>query len=478
MQINCEIDPNQSIDRKPAAIKALSAVIGLLSVYLFFRYTPITQVFAPDKVIDAGGISAGYTLPLLLIGAFAGCCIGLVHINRVHGLITDLLKSPKKIYTLACALLVIAGIVISIGKATYSPYTDELRDVSVANLVAEYSLQLYLYNERVEEITDNDERNHLEWAQGFHPPGHYIPAVFLDRKHSTVFYRYIYFLPLAFFAWVTLYLARALSIPVHNYIALFSLLLSFTFLRNYTFIRFGNELFPFLGFSGFLIIIYLVYTGKVRFSAWVGILGLLCFMVAIFAKTTAFVAMLALMAALFVGVLIWKEKRLMLLLLYCFAVLTGSFVVYFFALENSVIGPRIQGYAWMIRQTVESASEEILALDPQSEKVQFIPAYFFTFPFKYGPIIILAIGYSIYGVLTRRLRVENVEVLTLLFILFGLFGVALVGARAQYTAPLMLGLAFLIGRYMIKAFPPALLLKVSLIAVAFAMVEVLLVSTA
>jgi len=454
-------------------------LIGVLGLYLLIRYTTVSNIVGIDLSNSVSGISRSTILSVSVIGSFILACTALLALGRSE-LRSDRFErfTERKLFLLGMLAAVL--LVLGVGKFKYSNYTDEGRDVRVSNLINTHSLDLYTNNKDIQLISDSNSLGMLEWAQELHPPGQYIPAIFLPKgEYSILFYRLYFLIPtLAVSLLVLLFIGRFPNGILYA-VTLISLVFSASYLRNYTLIRFGNELIPFFAFGAFSALIYQVHRrGFPRsFSFW--LLGLILFSVSLFFKFSVVVGMGAVCGALVIGYLVWKRNDLLSLLFFSLSIFVASLVLYYLAFEGTVmLNLHANAYYTKILDALRLVERPEIVSDSVWVGAPPLGTFLSLAPFQYGPIWGLAFCYFIYCAKTRRISLNESTVLVLLFLVLGLIGVVLVYPRTQYTAPLMFGGAFLLGKCIIDSLPRMMIIKLAIIACLFASSEVIMMSFA
>jgi len=446
---------------------------------LLIRYTTVSNIVGIDLSNSATGISSSTILSVSVIGSFILACTALLALGRIE-LRSDRFArfTERKIFLVG--ILTVILLVLGVGKLSYSNYTDEDRDVVVSNLVNTHSLDLYTDNKDLQLVSDSSSIGLLRWAQELHPPGQYIPAVFLpQREYSLLFYRLFFFVPTLAISLLVILLVGRFPNGIIYTITLTSLIFSASYLRNYTLIRFGNELIPLFFFGAFSALIYHVHRGRLprSFSLWV--LGLILFSVSLFFKFSVVVGMGAVCGALAVGYVVWKRNDLLSLFLFSLSIFVASLVLYYMAFEGTVMLDRhASWYGTKILEALRLVERSEIVLDGEKFGPPSLGTFFLLAPFQFGPILGLSFCYFVYCAKTRRISLNESTVLVILFLILGLIGVALVYPRTQYIAPLMFGGVFILGKCIIDSLPRMMIIKLALIACLFASSEVMLVSFA
>ncbi|HEX7069973.1 MAG TPA: hypothetical protein VF190_04170, partial [Rhodothermales bacterium] len=318
----------------------------------------------------------------------------------------------------------------------------------------------------------------LNWARRLHPPGQYVPAALLpDGTYPLQFYRFLFMVPLALFFGGTLWLARRSGYALRLYAVMLVLLLGLTYLRNYSFVRFGNELIPFIAFSSVLITVYRAYGSKEKIGA--GTVGLifLFYTLGLYTKATLLVPMFSLIGTLFVGSLLMRDIRLAKLAGICIGVLfasLGLYVLIFHGTEMLALQQRVYGDALDFLSGYVTPDKPIEQYTV-SVQVAHTRGFIRSMPFQYGPLCIGASLYAAWCFITRRVPFTRLDFLLVLFVAAGIVGIGvMMFLRTQYTASLMLPLMFLLARVVVKTVPAQLLMRLLLVAASFALCEVLL----
>lgn len=451
-------------------------LVMVLAAYLLLRHTLFVTLTGIDIPESVTGVSDSIWLSTLIIALFLLAGTALVVSKRVHESIEFRLRGDRSIRAEIFVLLSAALLLLGLGKITFNEYTDETRDVRISNLVAEHGLDIFVDGRGLEAVTDSSIHDAHQWAQRLHPPGQYVPAsVLRTEKRDLRFYRFLFLLPVVVAAVAATIAAgrdrrRQLFVLVSG-----TLLFSLTFFRNYTLIRFGNELIPFLAFSGFLGLMYHVYRSSNRnWSAFLA-LGFLAFAAAIFTKFSVLVAIVALIAALILAWFIVRERILVRLAAGALFIFIASAAVYLIAFDGTaMLEQHVQSYWGRILESLRLVSrEELIEQGIKPEGRSPISSFLLSVPFSYGPIILISTVWSIVRIARRRVRPGTVDIVLLLFLSIGLVGVLLVNPRAQYTAPLLFGLVFFSTRHIMAEAGDAEIVKLSLVGYLFVVSELL-----
>lgn len=456
----------------------LVVVIGMLGLYLSLRYTTLLNIFGIDLRSTVTGVSDSIVLSASVIGLFIISGLFLLRVYRSTTLVDSLTtRSETRLFSIGLFVLII--LVLGLGKLTYATYTDETRDAVVSNLINSYSLDLYTNNEDIQLLTDSTSLNMLEWAQRLHPPGHYLPAVLLPQsEYSLLFYRLFYFIPtITVFILLLLFVDRFPRGFLYI-ITLSSLIFSASYLRNYTLIRFGNELIPFFIFGAFTTLIYHVHRGTLSRSFLVWVVALVLFTVALFSKFSVVVGMLAVCGALIIGSLVWRRYDLIALFFFTLSVFVVSLVLYYLAFEGTIMLERHSDwYGSKVLETLRLVARPEVVTDSVHGPPP-ISRFLTLAPFQFGPILGLSCCYFIYCIKTRRIKLDESTWLIIMFLVLGIVGVVLVHPRTQYIAPLMFGGVFVLGKCFVDTLANETIVKLSIITCLFSASEVLLMSFA
>ena len=471
---------------QPRCTLGLMALVVILACYLLVRSTRFLSLLGISRAVKSG-ICSSPLVSAWIIGFFFLVCAAVVCLPRSDALAEKILRSRPLLRSYAACLLFIILAAIGWGKCSFPPWNDELRDVAVANLVVRHSLAIYVDDHEVEAVTKQSDRYFLAWARYFHPPGHYLPALLAPAgDHGFVFYRFFYF-P-ALIAPVVVALVRLRSTDALIMFSLSVVLLcTATFLRNYTFVRTGNELFSFLGISAFLVLSGHMYRHPIEFNLRRWLMAAVCLSMAIFSKFTAVVATMSFLTCVWIGSLVFRDKLLrrlggvstalfaIVVLLY-FAVfwrsamLTDHVTVY----GNQFLKP----LQWMapatsqdFKSTIDWREDDAVggsAKDMFAAHVNF----FRESRFRFGPMIPLGVLYAIVTLAQRRGPMDRIQLGAALFFFVGLLGIGLVWPRVQYTAPLMLGLVYFVAKSVCDTIPAGATLKLMAIGTFYTVAEI------
>ncbi|MEN8150258.1 MAG: hypothetical protein ABFS86_10570, partial [Planctomycetota bacterium] len=356
------------------------------------------------------------------------------------------------------------------------PYTDEIRDATVLELVAERGLGVYLDDPADTEGLTDEQRHRIHWSQRLHPPGHYVLGSLLRGGHGLLEgWRYLYAVPWLVALAIALGLARRTRTRT-MVLGVVALVFAATYLRNYTLIRMGNELNPFLGMTGFLATLaWAARSGGWRPASLA--LAFLCVVLAVFAKFSALVSMLAVLGALGVVLLVRRDRTSLVLLGGSAGILVAAVLLYGFLFRGThMLDLQTEGYGARVLRTLRLVSDEAAKEMASGQRVGGRPMSYFLLraPFQFGPVVLLTFGYAAWCVLARRVAVRPTDLFLLVFVALNLAGVLLVNPRVQYTAPMMGAVAFFAVSVLSRRFPPGDTVRIAAIAVLFAAAEVFL----
>ena len=464
-------DPSARIQRV-----VLGLFVLVLGSYLVARYTLFLSLLGINVEAIAGGVSASVFLPLLLIAVFFGIGAFAVLSPLPSRHFTGI-EAQRKVAATLPILVAVALIGLGIGKLTYSEYIDETRDVVISNLVANHGLDIYIDNVGLEEAHIEDLKYHT-WAQRNHPPGQYVLSTLLPGgSYGTVFFRFFALIPLLAFAFGAYVVARRFDFDIRIFVVMAVLLLGLTYMRNYTLVRYGNELIAFLAFSSMLIVLYLTLKNRIRLGASSIALIALLYTAGLFSKATVIIPMISLIGTLGLGSLLFRDMRLFKLAFVCGLTLVLSLALYTAVFwDTAMLAAQAERYedTFSFLQTYVGAetNDHEGAIDAQ---LHFSRNYMFSIPFHYGLVIVFSLLYAGYCFVRRRVAFSREDFLIVFHILLAIIGITFgMVIRTQYTAPLMLPLVFLLARVLVKTLPTPLLMRFALIATSFALIEVLL----
>jgi len=459
------------VTRSRVASRLLPGFPCILAVYLVLRYGPLLRRFAPQGNEGATGISDSFVLPLLVAAILAAAGLWIVRARSARPLVATLLRAKWA----ALLLPVLLFAAVFAGKATFGPYTDERRDAAILDVLAERDLGLYLSDTAEAEGLDHDQHYHLGGAQLQHPPGHYALGVLLSSApRSIVAWRFLYALPIVLATLIAFGLARRRRTRL-AVLAGVAFLASATYLRNYTFIRVGNELNPVLCMMGFLATLACVARNGGRWKPGTAALAAALFAAAMFSKFSALVSLFAVVGALGIVVLARRDRRSVLLLAGTVSVLAVTVVAYGILFHGThMFEVQMEGYGPRFLRALRLVDTETAKEMAGGQGVGGRPmSYFFgRAPFQYGPVVLLLFGYSAWCVLARRVASRPTDLFVLTFIALNLLGVLLVNPRVQYTAPMMGAVAYFVVSVLARRFLPGDVARLAVIVALFAASEV------
>jgi hypothetical protein len=364
----------------------------------------------------------------------------------------DSKKWAKKILT---GIVIIILCLFCFAKRDYAPYGDEQRDIVVVNTIRDHGVSAYTQKDQDNQQNLSDiERQMINMARQRHPPGHYLAGFLIPGgPHSIVFWRYIYG---ALFCVIMPILLSSLrgrlyTFNIESFLALAVLIFSYTYFRNYTLVRVGNELFPMLFSSmSFLIVFRWLQEDEKKderfsvFSTWA--LLALAFFLALSCKYSVLVTAAACVGALLATALIYKSK----VDLRCAALTSSAFLLALCAhmmiwWGTDMLELHIAGYGYKIYQILGLPIPEVFqsgqVLDESSSS---IPNFILSSPFWFGLPLFFGSLFGIYRYLLKRGFHNQFDSRLIIFLILNLIGVLIVNPRAQYLAPATLPLAYFV----------------------------------
>lgn len=454
--------------------KIESYLIGLLGLFLLVRYTRALELFGVEVRSYVSGISASIAQPIIIIFFFlvVAYSIGpLIHWLSHKYLTSSLIKW----FTLACLLLMFGVSVY--GAYNYVLYTDEQRDEEVFNLLNEHGASVYLNDVGHFDLTSK-EKSYLRMARLQHPPFHYVSKM-LITDHTSDIYHYRFVDLLILLGWTILLLWFFYKFPLSiSFLWYLSIIFSFSFLRNYNFIRSGNELFVFITVTSLVIVLY--YTYKKSISLWLSwFLALTCCLLAVFSKFSSFVTLGALILSLFITSITSREKRVY----YLFGLVTISFVLSLvlyalFFYDTVMFNLQWGNYGNLVSKFIPWLDIEAqMAVDHAAQSSSSVLEFFYSFPFWYGPIIGIGVIATLLTILRKQYPLDPKTQTILLWVIFGVIGVLAINPRAQYTVSMAIGFAYILYRVVESYLTEPQILRLSLITILFGVTETLLIAT-
>lgn len=437
--------------------------------FLVLRYSPLGLVFARLTGIQEAQTTTGVINEIeKIIFILTSFSLLLYFIffqfNIIEKAISRLIPNDKNKYIL---LVVVIFLTLFIGVNTYSIYTDEGRDFSVFQSVENYGIDLYINNINSTTSTQILDKSHLEylnWARRLHPPLHYSFATsvasLFNGIHNIQFYRTLF--ALLFCIWLIAIIGIS-SILGASKVFVYSLAIIpfvYTHFRNYTLIRCGIEFFAFMGFTTFMLVIYLIYYKKIKYNLISAFILYISFLVAFWGKFSTIVAAVSMICSLIIVISVSKcllsneinlqrnntfFSRLLVITSLIFVAVAGLYVVTFH--NTLMLKEQFNSY-------VGKLSQFLPFLPTPSDYVEFTgmasrSGFFKSFVFWYSPILLFGLINAIYRIWKHFIfsdRKFYFDSLIISWLLIGLVGVFLVEPRATYTSPLTFGLIYLISR--------------------------------
>lgn len=448
--------------------------IALMGLFLIVRYTPFLELFGIPIRRYVSGISESILIPIGIIVAFLIVAMGL------HWLLTLAaanLNRKQLLVTLNLCSLIAIFAVSFYGSQNYVLYTDEQRDEVVFDVLNEHGNNAYLNNPESIELTDKQQRN-LSITRLQHPPLHYMSkTLFSNRSFDIYDYRLVDLFMLLAWTLFMVYLAWRFN-QLEALLWLSALIFSFSFLRNYNFIRSGNELFVFIGITTMVIVLYNRYQNNLSSTvSWILIIG--CTALAVFSKFSSLVILGALLGALFIVAACSKNMRLFSI----FGQLTAAFVIslvfYHFLFRGSVMYElQIGNYGQLISGFIPGLEIEApRAINHAAESSSSLFEFIYSFPFWYGPVITLGLLGTLYIYIKRLAALDMISVLLMIWIGIGIMGVLAVNPRAQYTVSMAIGFGYLLLLLTRKMLNTDQILRLALIILLFGLTETMLIAT-
>ncbi len=468
----------------PANAKLLTGVIIALTIFLAIRYTTLLEYCGINLFKGNPGIVESTTNAVLSVFLFLVLSSLIGFLPSIEKLYLNL-SHKKSTRAITLLLLVMATCCVAItGKLGYSSYTDETRDYQTVEYLRQHDTDEYL---RAESATTDDSLGKQEMYESsiLHPPMHYwLFSSIGDNKgnhngHSLFFYRMLVLIPLLITIGLAVWMGMVYKADWLMWTLLFALILNFTYLRNYTFIRFGNELLTFIGFSGFLICVYrLFFAESWHTEKWTLLVGFLCFILAFFSKFSMIVPTIAIIGTGILGLIIVRDTRYCRAILYTLACTILAIVLYYLAFHDTpMLNYHASNYASKIFKSLHLPVPDSLAGNTRLyTSTSSIPHFIKSLPFWYGPTILGCLAASLIGMAKNAGLRTSFHMMWLVMIAMAVVGVLLVNPRAQYTAPFVLAAAYFIAKMLTASVGRVLLFRVTLIMVLYAWVETAMTS--
>jgi hypothetical protein len=387
-------------------------------------------------------------------------------------------------------------LVLLIGVNTYKVefrYRDETTESTVFNAIAKHGVSVYINDPSLlssAKALTEWERMALEWVRRAHPPLYYVfPALLAKGPQSIPYYRAIFASTFCLWLWAVVLWCLRLNLSRAFLYSLTFVPFFYQFLRDQTFIRLGDEFFTFIGFTTFMLLLYLIYDKKIKIS-FITIL-FLCFslFISFWSKFTTVVTFLSLILAMSLIIMLQKVSSKFRETLLGFK---GGLFLKILLLTSTMFLLVVGLYLWafhntfMLKQQGEFYTNLIyrpLSFIPVSlthvKSEAYIPKseFFLSAIFRYGPFVILGVIYSLYQ-LWRQLKLSrkifSFDCLILIWLAIGFCAVLCIEPSPEYTIPLTFGLIYLIARGLELADNDSLTRQYFLVGFLFACTEVVL----
>jgi hypothetical protein len=431
----------QSTETTPVSKKFYPLLVAFLVLFLIFRFSPLLLdlflKFKPGS-LPPTGIDTPPVLLGVMIAIFLGV-VALIH-QKFDTLRAIIERNPKKFLTAALVGMVLF---LAIAKAVFTVYTDEKRDVFVANIVAKLGVATYSTGGASSEL-NGEEASALEWARSLHPAGHYLLALLVHGEKSSEFWRFLYGAIPLMFVMGLIWLWKPMDEQEIWFVALVGvLILSFAYFRNYVLVRTSNELIPALGMTCYFLMLFRMMRGNV--SRWIPLFIGLC--VAVFisvsAKYSAFVTWGAALIALGVLCAVHRNRSSLRFFLFCLfsGILGIGLHVYLWVHSDMLLGHR-DHYGVKILKVLGIAPPEWMHGTSGLEGgTGSIPYLILGAPVWFGPFLFGGFLVGIWVFLRRGLWRDSTWLFLVVMLLANLIGVMAVNPRAAYLSPAVLPLA-------------------------------------
>ena len=434
----------------------------LLELFLNFKpgSLPPTGVFSPSWIL--AGMVVGFLWLIWLINRYLATLRGWIESN------------PKRFIT---AALVVMVCVLAVGKGTFSIYTDERRDVLVANLISQTGATVYtqLEGERKADLTE-EEKGSLDWARSLHPVGHYLPAKLVKKKEEAVFWRFFYgAFPLLLLAGM-IWLWKPVDKEQIWFIALVGVLvLSSAYFRNYVLIRFSNELVPSMGMSVFFLLLWRAAKGaRIPWPVETVMLAVPLF-ISVSAKYSTVVTWMAVMGAMVVVCLVGRDAKSLRVLLLCAGsgILAIGLHIYIWQETDMLAGHR-DNYGVKILKMLGVAPPDWM--HPTGSGLEgstsSIPMLLIGSPVWFGPFVFTGFLAGAWVFLRRGLWRDSLWLFLTVMLVANLLGVMAVNPRAAYLSPAVLPIAVFCALAFRKVLSDQQLRELVFVAYAFVVINV------
>lgn len=468
-------------DLTPVSKKFYPLLVAALVVFLILRFSPVLlELFF--KLKPGSLPPTGVFTPSWILAGMVGVFLWLVWlINRNFARLRGWIESnPRRFLTAALVLIVC---VLAVGKGTFSVYTDERRDVLVANVISQAGSIVYsqLEGERIADLTE-EERGSLDWARSLHPAGHYLPALLVNKKEGAVFWRFFYgAFPLLLLG-ALIWFWKPVDKEQIWFIALVSVLVvSFGYFRNYVLIRVSNELVPAMGMSVFFLLLWRAAQGtRISWPVETVLLAVPLF-ISVSAKYSTAVTWMAAMGAIVVVCLVGRDAKSLRVSLLCAGsgILGIGLHVYLWLQTDMLAGHR-DNYGVKILKMLGIAPPEWMhptgmGLEGSTSS---IPLLLIGSPVWFGPFIFAGVLAGAWAFLRRGLWRDPLWLFLSVMLAANLVGVMAVNPRAAYLSPAVLPMAVFCALAFRKVLSNQQFRELVFVAYAFVVINVLIISLA
>lgn len=453
----------------------LPLMVLMLTIFLAVRYTPLLELFGVNIFADNPAVTSSLFVATVVPSIFF--VFGSISLRRqwFESLVCILDGQPVMRWGLVVVVILTLTGVMTLAKYHYAPYGDEMRDVQTVSYLQEHGLGSYVVLTRDRYKSGNSQPAHATAVR--HPPLHYWATVLtVPISDDVLIYRFWVYLPLS----IAILMVILASVYYHldwlMVVAVCLVMLSFAFLRNYTFIRYGNELFAVIGFTGYLAGLYGVYQRVGRDTLVPAGLGLAGLLLAIFSKFSAVVAVGSVgLAALICWGLYrqWRFGRVFIFSVFATCICLFMYSLAFWGTPMAVthLNNYLAKFLKASGLPLPESLAEYTVLDHSSSSLSWFAAMI---PFWYGPIILILVAGILARILRERYRLQPLEFGAVLLVVINILAVLVVNPRAQYTASVLVALAWLVVVLGAKFYRRVEILRLGMICVFFIMAETLI----
>lgn len=468
-------------DLTPVSRKFYPFLVTALAVFLLLRFSPVLLEFF-FKLKPGSLPPTGVFTPSWILAGMVGVFLWLVWlINRHFVTLRGWIESNPRRF-LSAALVLMVG-VLAVGKGTFSVYTDERRDVVVANVISQAGSAIYsqLGGERIADLTE-EEKWSLDWARSLHPAGHYLPAMLVNKKEGVVFWRFFYgAFPLLLLAGL-IWFWKPVDKEQIWFIALVGVVVvSFAYFRNYVLIRVSNELVPAIGMSVFFLLLWRAFKGaRIPWPVETVLLAVPLF-ISVSAKYSTAVTWMAAMGAMVVVCLVGRDAKSLRALLLCAGsgILGIGLHVYLWLQTDMLAGHR-DNYGVKILKMLGIAPPDWMhptgsGLEGSTSSIPFL---LLGSPVWFGPFIFAGVLAGAWAFLRWRLWRDPLWLFLSAMLTLNLVGVLAVNPRAAYLSPAVLPIAVFCALAFRKVLSNQQFRELVFVAYAFVVINVLIISLA